>query len=49
GEPRKNTHGETNIGIDFGSVSIHFPLRWALESINEEGRKENREGSDEEK
>ncbi|GFV57858.1 hypothetical protein TNCV_3072361 [Trichonephila clavipes] len=24
GDPEKNTHGETNIGIDFGSVSIHF-------------------------
>ncbi|GFW50098.1 hypothetical protein TNCV_1229231 [Trichonephila clavipes] len=23
----------------FGSVSIHFPLRWALESINGEGKK----------
>ncbi|GFT62511.1 uncharacterized protein TNCV_4601081 [Trichonephila clavipes] len=23
--PKKNTHGETNIAIDFGSVSIHFP------------------------
>ncbi|GFT25347.1 hypothetical protein TNCV_181851 [Trichonephila clavipes] len=40
GDPRKkNTHGETNIGIDFGSVSIHFPLRWALESINGKGKK----------
>ncbi|GFX88995.1 hypothetical protein TNCV_2852951 [Trichonephila clavipes] len=39
GRPRKNTHGETNIGIDFGSVSIHFPLRWALESINGKGKK----------
>ncbi|GFY27722.1 hypothetical protein TNCV_241881 [Trichonephila clavipes] len=37
--PKKNTHGETNIGIDFGSVSIHFPLRWALESINGKGKK----------
>ncbi|GFW09850.1 hypothetical protein TNCV_4251791 [Trichonephila clavipes] len=37
--PIKNTHGETNIGIDFGSVSIHFPLRWALESINGKGKK----------
>ncbi|GFU97799.1 hypothetical protein TNCV_2532711 [Trichonephila clavipes] len=37
--PIKNTHGETNIGIYFGSVSIHFPLRWALESINEKGKK----------
>ncbi|GFT22102.1 hypothetical protein TNCV_3271571 [Trichonephila clavipes] len=37
--PKKNTQGETNIGIDFGSVSIHFPLRWALESINGKGKK----------
>ncbi|GFS56986.1 hypothetical protein TNCV_4237951 [Trichonephila clavipes] len=39
GDPEKNTHGETNIGIDFGSVCIHFPLRWALESINGKGKK----------
>ncbi|GFY32632.1 hypothetical protein TNCV_673871 [Trichonephila clavipes] len=37
--PKKNTHGETNIGIDFGSVSIHFPLRWVLENINGKGKK----------
>ncbi|GFW32505.1 hypothetical protein TNCV_676631 [Trichonephila clavipes] len=37
--PIKNTHGETNIGIDFESVSIHFPLRWALESINGKRKK----------
>ncbi|GFV47547.1 hypothetical protein TNCV_2731461 [Trichonephila clavipes] len=37
--PIKNTHGETNFGIDFGSVSIHFPLRWTLESINGKGKK----------
>ncbi|GFX94690.1 hypothetical protein TNCV_4799671 [Trichonephila clavipes] len=37
--PEKNTHGETNIGIDFRSVSIHFPLRWALESIYGKGKK----------
>ncbi|GFW71760.1 hypothetical protein TNCV_219741 [Trichonephila clavipes] len=37
--PIKNTHGETNLGTDFGSISIHFSLRKALESINVEGKK----------
>ncbi|GFW58948.1 hypothetical protein TNCV_2830541 [Trichonephila clavipes] len=37
--PIKNTQGETNFGIDFESISIHFPIRWALESINGKGKK----------
>ncbi|GFW02496.1 hypothetical protein TNCV_2455121 [Trichonephila clavipes] len=40
--PIKNTHGDTNIGIDFGSVSIHFPLKWALESFNGKGSDEEK-------
>ncbi|GFX57180.1 hypothetical protein TNCV_2964591 [Trichonephila clavipes] len=40
--PIKYTHGETNLRIDFESVSIHFPLRWALESINGKERKSGR-------
>ncbi|GFS64087.1 hypothetical protein TNCV_3944701 [Trichonephila clavipes] len=37
--PDKKYTRRNHIGIDFGSVSIHFPLRWALEGINGKGKK----------
>ncbi|GFV39075.1 hypothetical protein TNCV_4339631 [Trichonephila clavipes] len=39
GDPRKKYTRRNQHWNRFGSVSIHFPLRWALESINGKGKK----------